>query len=112
MRCTDPLLKHVGLCKFRGPVSPIHQFRQHNRAFNVSDGWLAQLNLLFAIGTKYSHLTGTDRKGKGFDHTEYMMRAVQLIDSRDTSKAFSGPDLELVQAVSSSYAKSQTVLEF
>jgi hypothetical protein len=78
----------------------------------VSDGWLAQLNLLFAIGARYSHLAGPNRREDGFDHTEYMMRAVQLIDSRDTSKAFSGPDLELVQAVSSSYAKSRTILAF
>jgi hypothetical protein len=25
---TDPVLKQVGLCKFRGPISQIHQFRQ------------------------------------------------------------------------------------
>jgi hypothetical protein len=72
----------------------------------VSDGWLAQLNLLFAIGARYSHLTNTDQGGNDFDHTEYMMKAVQLIDLRNTFTAFLELDLELVQAVSSLYAMS------
>jgi hypothetical protein len=82
---------------------------RHDQAFDVSDRWRAQLNLLLAIGAKYSHLIGTEWRGDECDHQNYMMRALYLIGSESTSMAFSRPDLELVQAVSSPCTTFQAV---
>jgi hypothetical protein len=61
--------------------------------------WLAQTNLIFAIGAKYSQLIGTDCRGNELDHMIYMTRAVRLLGLENTVMSISGPDLELVQAV-------------
>ena len=45
---------------------------KQNRAFQVPDRWRALLNLVFAIGAKYSHLAGTDWQGPDCDHLVYM----------------------------------------
>lgn len=61
------------------------------------------MNIVFAIGAKYSHLIGADWKGDERDHLVYMTRAVQLLGLKDTVNFVSGPDLELVQAVRNLY---------
>lgn len=58
------------------------------------------MNLLFAIGAKYSHLIDADWAGDERDHLVYMTRAVHLLGLKDTVMIISGPDLSLVQAVS------------
>lgn len=73
---------------------------QQNRAFRVPDRWRALLNLVFAIGARYSHLIGTKWQGPERDHLVYMTRASQLLGLNDNIALTSGPDLQLVQAVS------------
>lgn len=60
------------------------------------------MNLLFAIGAKYSHFIGAEWRGDERDHLIYMTRAVHLLGLKNTIMIISGPDLELVQAVSGS----------
>jgi hypothetical protein len=95
------------------PLMPANfedQFRRYirtlkqNRAYNVPDKWRATMNLLFAIGAKYSHLTGADWRGDERDHLIYMTRAVQLLGLKDTVMFIAGPNLDLVQAVSIWYS--------
>ncbi|KAF2030932.1 hypothetical protein EK21DRAFT_64343 [Setomelanomma holmii] len=69
-----------------------------NEPYQVPQKWRAQMNLLFAIGAKYSHLIGTDWAGDERDHLVYMTRAVHLLGLKDTVMIISGPDLNLVQA--------------
>ncbi|KAJ8109116.1 hypothetical protein OPT61_g7693 [Boeremia exigua] len=89
------------------PASFEVQFRGHmifvkdNQAWNICGRWLAQLNLVFAIGAKYSHLIGAEWRGDERDHIQYMARAVQLMGSRSPVRSFTEPDLELIQANSS-----------
>lgn len=74
---------------------------KQNRAFRVPDRWRALLNLVFAIGAKYSHLIDTDWQGSDRDHLVYMTRASHLIGMNDNVALTSSPDLSLVQAVCS-----------
>ena len=88
------------------------QFRQymnsirHHGGFLVPDKWRARMNIVFAIGARYSHLIGADWKGDERDHLVYMTRAVQLLGLKDTINFISGPDLEVVQAVRDLYPTS------
>ena len=68
--------------------------------FQVTRKWRAQLNLLFAIGAKYSHLIGAEWRGDERDHLLYMARATDLLGVKDTAMIISAPDLRVVQAVS------------
>jgi hypothetical protein len=58
------------------------------------------MNLLLAIGAKYSHLTEAEWRGDDRDHLIYMLRATHLLGMKDTVMIIAGPDLRLVQAVS------------
>ncbi|EMD64505.1 hypothetical protein COCSADRAFT_89953, partial [Bipolaris sorokiniana ND90Pr] len=84
-----------------------HQFRAYiesvrgKRSFNMSDAWRAQLNLIFAIGAKCSHLTSAEWRADESDHGYYMMRAVHLIRFESSLRVFPSPSLELVQAACS-----------
>ena len=88
------------------PLSFENQLRRfidslkQNRAFQVPDRWRALMNLIFAIGAKYSHLVGTEWQGDEHDHLVFMTRALHLLSMNNTVMFLTGPDLLLVQAVS------------
>lgn len=74
---------------------------------NAKDGdaefspvWRAQLNLIFAIGAKFSHTIDADWAADTRDHLIYMKRAVNLLEMEDTLTIISGPNVPLVQTVS------------
>jgi hypothetical protein len=77
------------------------------RAYEVHGKWRAQMNLLLAIGAKYSHLFGAEWRGDERDHLVYMTRAIRLLGLKDTLMIISAPDLSTVQAV----RKAQLPLE-
>lgn len=57
--------------------------------------WLAIINLIFAIGAKYSHLIQAEWKGDERDHLIYFTRARLLAVQNDT--LFQHPDLQTIQ---------------
>jgi hypothetical protein len=67
------------------------------RTFQVPDKWQAVLNLIFAIGARYSHLTRASWRGDERDHLLYMTRAVRMLGVKDITKMISGPDLLWIQ---------------
>ncbi|XPS68919.1 hypothetical protein M3J09_001199 [Ascochyta lentis] len=71
---------------------------KENKAFQVPDRWRALLNLVFAVGAKYSHLIGAEWQGDERDHLVYMTRACHLLGMNNTVMLISNPDLWLVQA--------------
>jgi hypothetical protein len=93
---TFPLMPANFEDQFRRYIRSLKQTRE----YNIPDKWRATMNLLFAIGAKYSHLTGAEWRGDERDHLIYMTRAVQLLGLKDTIMFISGPNLDLVQAVS------------
>jgi hypothetical protein len=85
---------------FEDQVRRFISSQRQNRAFQVPDRWRALLNLIFAIGAKYSHLTRKEWRGDERDHLLYMTRASYLLGTNSTVMFTSSPDLLLVQAVS------------
>lgn len=79
------------------------QFRRYfdalaaKKPFKVPDKWLAILNLVLAIGARYSHLINAEWQGEVRDHLVYMARALRLLGPWPFAAA---PDLALIQAVS------------
>lgn len=68
------------------------------RPFTVPDRWLAILNIVFAIGARYSHLINAEWRGEDRDHLLYMMRSISLLGLWPFAAA---PDLALIQVVGS-----------
>ncbi|KAF2134944.1 hypothetical protein P153DRAFT_362657 [Dothidotthia symphoricarpi CBS 119687] len=74
----------------------IQSAKQH-KTFEVPVKWRALMNLIFAVGARYSHLIGAEWRGDERDHRIYMARAVHLLELKNTIMFISGPDLLLVQ---------------
>ncbi len=83
---------------FEDEFSQFVQSMRSNRPCQTSTKWRAMLNLIFAIGAKYSHLVNADWKGDKRDHLIYMTRAIHLLGLRNTVMVIAGPDEPLVQA--------------
>jgi len=90
------------------PILPKSFDKQFEKYFHVSqqgarlqvpDKWLAILNLVFAIGSRFSHLVKAEWRGDEREHLVYMTRAIRLL-GQDTNNMFlSAPDLGVIQAV-------------
>lgn len=93
---TFPLMPNNFEDQFRRYIQSL----RYGRPYTIPPPWRATMNLLFAIGAKYSHLTGADWRGDERDHLVYMTRAVQLLGLRDTISFLAAPSLGRVQAVS------------
>ncbi|KAI4947324.1 hypothetical protein J4E91_006676 [Alternaria rosae] len=91
---TFPLMPNNFEDQFRRYIQSL----RYGRPYTIPPPWRATMNLLFAIGAKYSHLTGADWRGDERDHLVYMTRAVQLLGLRDTISFLAAPSLGRVQA--------------
>ncbi|KIW44940.1 uncharacterized protein PV06_03374 [Exophiala oligosperma] len=60
--------------------------------------WLAIINMIFAIGARYSHLVKADWQGDERDHLIYFTRARLLTMNSET--LFQHPDLQQIQVLS------------
>ena len=79
----------------------LHRYYQSLRQgtpFAVPNRWLAIVNLVFAVGAKYSHLIQADWQADDRDHIIYQSRAHIL--GLHESSLVSDPDLMQVQATS------------
>ncbi|KZM19463.1 DNA binding [Ascochyta rabiei] len=87
------------------PMLPKHTFTDQVRQYytsmaqgtpyHVPGKWLAILNLVFAIGARYSYLTGADWQADSRDHVIYQSRAHML--NMDEPSLVHQPDLMRVQ---------------
>lgn len=59
--------------------------------------WAAILNLVFAIGARYSHLVGADWQADDHDHLVYMSRAVHFLGLKSMATLVCAPDKLLIQ---------------
>ncbi|KAF2259417.1 hypothetical protein CC78DRAFT_585988 [Lojkania enalia] len=89
-----PILPKVYELQFRKLYNSIRQ----QRPLPVSDKWQAILNLVFAIGARYSHLTNAPWQAEPNDHLIYMVRALRLLQLENTVMIISHPDLSTIQA--------------
>lgn len=100
----------TAICLFQSYMDSVHpafpilgkttftdQFHRkiENENMRPGDNWLAIVNLVFAIGAKYSHLVKAEWRGDDRDHLIYFTRARKL---GFNSKSILGhADLQLVQ---------------
>jgi hypothetical protein len=88
------------------PVTIEHQLHQYyalvrnGQAIYCPEKWFALVNLVFAIGAKFSHLIQADWRADESDHVVYLSRAFQLLSMNDTIVFLSAPDLLTTQASS------------
>jgi hypothetical protein len=86
------------------PVTIEHQLHQYytlvrnGQAIHCPEKWFALVNLVFAIGAKFSHLIQADWRADELDHVIYLSRAFQLLSMNDTIVVLSTPDLLTTQA--------------
>ncbi|EXJ55022.1 uncharacterized protein A1O5_12761 [Cladophialophora psammophila CBS 110553] len=82
-----------------GRLNLTTQFRRFIRGTvqRPPEKWLAILNLIFAIGAKYSHLIKAEWKGDERDHLIYFTRARLL--SMNSETIFHHPDLQQIQVL-------------
>ncbi|EXJ64334.1 hypothetical protein A1O7_00670 [Cladophialophora yegresii CBS 114405] len=85
---------------FVGRLNLTSQFRRviSGTVQRPPEKWLAIINLIFAIGAKYSHLINADWKGDERDHLIYFTRARLLTINSET--IFQHPDLQMIQVLS------------
>jgi hypothetical protein len=63
----------------------------------VDPKWKAVMNLVFAIGARYSHLVGAEWRADNHDHLVYMWRAVHLLQLQSFNTLIAQPDQALIQ---------------
>ena len=86
------------------PPTIEHQLLQYytlvrnGQAIHCPEKWFALVNLVFAIGAKFSHLVQADWRADELDHIVYLSRAFQLLSMNDTIVVLTTPDLLTTQA--------------
>ena len=63
----------------------------------VGPKWKAIMNLVFAIGARYSYLIGAEWRADDHDHLVYMWRAVHLLELQSISTLVAQPCQVLIQ---------------
>ncbi|KAH6362249.1 hypothetical protein HBI34_179430 [Parastagonospora nodorum] len=64
----------------------------------ASSRWKAVMNMLFAIGARFSHLIGADWQAGDRDHLIYMSRAVKSLELKKFQQWTCAPDSHIIQA--------------
>lgn len=91
LETVHPTFPFIGKTTFASQYQTLYE----NDNVGPGDNWLAILNLIFAIGAKYSHLIQAEWRGDERDHLVYFTRARVL--AMNGESLFSHPDLQQVQ---------------
>lgn len=75
LETVHPVFPIIGKSTF---ISQYQAFQSSQDQMKINQNWLAILNLIFAIGAKYSHLIQAEWSGDGRDHLVYFTRARML----------------------------------
>ncbi|EUC28529.1 hypothetical protein COCCADRAFT_40961 [Bipolaris zeicola 26-R-13] len=78
----------------------LHQYYSlihSHKEIQCPQNWFALVNLVFAIGAKFSHLIQADWRADTLDHVTYISRAYQLLAMNDSAFGFSTPVLSSTQ---------------
>ena len=81
LETVHPAFPIIGKSTF---ISQYQAFQLSQDQSKINQNWLAILNLVFAIGAKYSHLIQADWRGDATDHLVYFTRARKLGFNSDT----------------------------
>jgi len=80
-----------------GQLNQYYNLVRSGQAIHCPEKWFALVNLVFAIGAKFSHLIKADWRADDLDHVVYLSRAFQLLSMNDTIVVLSTPDLSTTQ---------------
>lgn len=80
-----------------GQLKQYYNLVRNGQAIHCPEKWFALVNLVFAIGAKFSHLIQADWRADELDHVIYLSRAFQLLSMNDTIVVLSTPDLSTTQ---------------
>jgi hypothetical protein len=83
--------------QFEDQLGTYYEVTQAGGMMDVDPKWSAILNLVFAIGARYSHLVGADWQADNRDHLVYMSRAVHFLGLKSISSLICAPDRLLIQ---------------
>ncbi|KAF1935361.1 hypothetical protein EJ02DRAFT_131635 [Clathrospora elynae] len=81
-----------------GQLHQYYDLVRNGQSIHCPDKWFALVNLVFAIGAKFSHLISAEWRANDLDHIIYFSRAFQLLSMNDTIIVLSTPDLAATQA--------------
>jgi hypothetical protein len=97
---------------FEEQLDGLYYLVEHATAEDIPAKWLAVLNLVFAIGSRYSHIIDADWQGDERDHLLYMTRAIRLLgQGKDTDHVLlAAPHLNTIQAVTTTTVITRCVL--
>lgn len=70
---------------------------------NVCSKWKAVMNLVFAIGARYSYLVDAEWRADDRDHLVYMWRAIHLLQLQNIRALVSHPEQRLIQVSTINY---------
>jgi hypothetical protein len=82
---------------FEEELQTYYRVSQRGGTMNVCVKWKAILNLVFAIGARFSHLVSGDRRANGFDHHVYMSRATHFLGLDQTTTLICAPDISVIR---------------
>jgi hypothetical protein len=83
--------------KLEAQLQQYYTLVRSGNAIHCSEKWFALVNLVFAIGAKFSHLSQADWRADERDHIIYLSRAFNLLSMNDTVVVLSTPDLSTTQ---------------
>lgn len=82
---------------FKDDFNKFNNRMRQEQPYDLPQKWQAILNLVFAIGAHFSHLTQTQWQADGRVHLIYMTRAIRLLGLDKAPIFVSSPDLPLIQ---------------
>ena len=80
-----------------GQLHQYYNLVRNRQDIQCPEKWFALVNLVFAIGAKFSHLVHAEWQADALDHIVYLSRAYQLLSINDTVFVLSTPDLSTTQ---------------
>jgi hypothetical protein len=83
--------------EFGDKLQRYYQDKQRGGTMNVCIKWMAIMNLVFAIGARFSQLVGAGRHTDDHSHLVYMSRAVHFLGLKPVTALISFADLSVIQ---------------
>jgi hypothetical protein len=82
---------------FEDQLQIYHNSMQSGRPVMLPESWYAILNIILAIGARFSHITNAEWHSDLLDETLYISRAYQLLGLNNAAVVLSAPDLPRIQ---------------
>jgi hypothetical protein len=89
--------------EFEDQLQLYYRSMRSGQSVAFSQKWYAIVNLILAIGSRFSRLINAEWSTDALEQTTYISRAYQLLGLNDTTLVLSSPDLPVIQVFSVIY---------